>query len=382
MDFSITDEQAALGRTFEDFCQRVVAPRAADTDRRGELDRESWVDLVEMGWFGLYVEQRWGGTAEQVDWVVRAQAEESLAKACASTFLSAGASIGLCGAPLRFFGSAETQERWLPRLARGEAIGCFGLTEPDAGTDAASMRCRAERVPGGWRLYGEKALITNAPVADVGVVMAVTDPDAGHTGVTSFCVDLATAGVERTAPYRKLGLRGSPTGGLVFDGAFVPDVDVVGEVGGGFIQAMQTLEFGRVSMSHFGIGIAEAAFEAACSYAQERKAFGRPIARKQAVHFKIADMKVLLDGARLMARKAAWTKDQGLPCADLASIAKTFATEAAVKVADMAVQIHGGWGYTDDFPVERLLRDARLGPIGEGTSEIQRELIARSMLDG
>ncbi|MCB9664001.1 MAG: acyl-CoA dehydrogenase family protein [Alphaproteobacteria bacterium] len=380
MDFSLTDEQLAFGRTFEDFCQRVIAPRAADTDRSGELDRASWADLVEMGWFGLYAESAWGGTAEQVDWVIRAQAEESLAKACAATFLSAGASIGLCGAPLRLFGSPETQARWLPRLVAGEAIGCFGLTEPDAGTDAASIRCRAARTEGGWRLYGEKALITNAPLADVAVVMAVTDPDAGHMGVTAFCVDLSRPGVERTAPYRKLGLRGSPTGGLVFDGAFVPDVDVVGEVGAGFVQAMQTLEMGRISMSHFGIGIAEAAFEAACRYAQERKAFGRPIARKQAVHFKIADMKVMIDGARLMARKAAWSKEAGLPCADLASIAKTFATEAAVKVADMAVQIHGGWGYTDDFPAERLLRDARLGPIGEGTSEIQRELIARSML--
>ncbi|MCB9682907.1 MAG: acyl-CoA dehydrogenase family protein [Alphaproteobacteria bacterium] len=381
MDYAVTPAQAEFGRAFEDFCQRTIAPRAAQVDRDGELSRANWDDLAGMGWFGLYVDKAWGGTAEDVDWVMRALAEESLAKACAATFLSAGASVGLCGAPIQLFGSEALKARWLPGLASGATIGCFGLTEPDAGTDAASLRTRAERVDGGWRLHGEKALITNAPIADVCVVMAVTDPDAGHAGVTAFAVDLAGEGIARTAAYRKLGLRGSPTGGLVFDGAFVPDDAVVGTVGAGFLQAMQTLELGRISMSHFGIGIAEAAFDAASRYAVERKAFGKPIATRQAVHFKLADMKIEIDAARLMARKAAWAKASGQPAAEYASIAKLYATEMAVRCADRAVQVFGGWGYTDDFPVERLLRDARLGPIGEGTSEIQRELIARHLLD-
>lgn len=381
MDYAITEAQQTFADAFDDFCRRVVAPRAAEADRTGEIPRATWTDLSEMGFFDLYVDEAYGGAASSADWVMRAMAEESLAKACASTFLSTGASIGLCGGPIQRFGSDALKQRWLPKLRTAEAIGCFGLTEPDCGTDAAAMRMRAQKVDGGWRLTGEKALITNAPIADVAVVMAVSDPDARHAGITTFCVDLSADGVEKTPAYRKLGLRGSPTGGLVFDGVFVPDGDVVGTVGAGFLQAMQTLESGRVAMAHFGIGIAEAALEASIRYAQERVAFGKPIARKQAIHFKVADMKVAIDGARLMARKAAWMKDTGQPCADMASIAKTYATEMAVKVCDDAVQIHGGWGYTDDFAVERLLRDARLGPIGEGTSEIQRELIAGSMLD-
>lgn len=381
MDYSISDAHKQFGQTFEDFCQRTLAARAADVDRAGVLSRDNWADLVEMGYFQLYHDTAYGGLGDDADWLMRALAEESLSKACASTFLSAGASIGLCGGPIGHHGSDALKERWLPGLVSGELIGCFGLTEPDAGTDAASIRTRARKVGDTFVLNGEKALITNAPDAHVGVIMAVTDPEAGHTGVTAFAVDLSKPGITRSEPYRKMGLRGSPTGSLMFEDVELSADDIVGIEGAGFFQAMQTLEFGRISMSHFGIGIAEAAFEAACRYSLERKAFGRPIARKQAVHFKIADMKVQIDAARLMARKVAWMKDEGMPCADMASISKCYATEMAVRVTDLAVQIFGGWGYTDDFPVERLYRDARLGPIGEGTSEIQRELIARSMLD-
>lgn len=379
MDFSITDEQTQLSGAFDTFCRERIAPRAAAVDRAGELSRANWADLVEIGFFRMYHQADVGGI--DADWVVRAMAEESLSRACAATFLSAGASIGLAGAPIGHFGTEALKRRWLPGLVSGELIGCFALTEPGAGTDAAAIRTRARRDGSGWKLTGEKALITNASVADLAVVMAVTDPEAGHSGVTAFAVDLSRAGVTRTPDYQKLGLRGSPTGGLIFDDVALSDDDIIGAEGAGFFQAMQILEYGRISMSHFGIGIAEAAYEAAITYATERKAFGRPIARKQAVHFKIADMKVMIDGARLMARRVAWMKSTGRPCALQASVSKTYATEMAVKVTDLAVQIHGGWGYTDEFPVERLYRDARLGPIGEGTSEIQRELIARMILD-
>ena len=381
MDLSLDPADLAAATAFERFCQERIAPRAKLTDERGSIPAENWADLAEMGFFKMHYPESAGGF--EVSWEVRAMAQESLAKACAATFLSTGASIGLCGAPLHQFGTAAQKERWLAPLIRAEKVGCFGLTETDAGSDAAAIRTRAKKVDGGWILNGEKALITNAPIADVGIIMAVTDPDAGVGGVTMFVVDLSSKGISRSAPYKKMGLRGSETGGLVFDDVELSDDDVVGEVGQGFIQAMQTLELGRIGMCHFAIGIADAAFDAACRYAEERKAFGKPIAKLQAIHFKIADMKVEIDGARLMARQIAWRKEaEGEYLGPLASVAKTYATEMACRVTDMAVQIFGGWGYTSDHPVERLFRDARLGPIGEGSSEIQRELIARELLDG
>lgn len=381
MDFSISRDDEALARSFEAFCRDKLAPRAHDVDRAGAIPRQTWDDLASVGFLGLGYPEEWGGSP--APWVARCMAQESLAKACASTFLSVGASVGLFGLPVFTFGSDEQKDNWLRKVIKAEAIGCFALTEPGTGTDAAAIKTRAKKKQGGgFLLSGEKALITNAPNADVALVLAVTDPDAGHGGVTAFVVDLSKKGVSRTEPYQKMGLRGSPTGGLLFDDVELEDKDILGSEGAGFLQAMTTLEYGRLGMCHFGIGIAEAAYEAACKYATERTAFGRPIARMQAVHFKIADMKVELDAARLIARRVAWLKmGKDQPCQELASIAKLYCTEMAVRVTDHAVQIHGGWGYTDDFVVERLYRDARLGPIGEGTSEIQRELIARSLLD-
>lgn len=379
MDFSISSEQKEFATQFEKFCQERIAPRSTQVDSAGELSRENWADLIEMGYFQLYYPPELGGIG--ADFVMKAMAEESLSKACASTFLSAGASIGLAGGPIFHFGSAAQHEKWLKPLMSGKTIGCFALTEPGAGTDAASIRCRAVKSGDRFILNGEKALITNAPLADMAIVMAVTDPDAGPGGVTAFAVDLHADGVTRSAPYQKMGLRGSPTGGITFEDVELSVDDVVGAEGAGFVQAMQILEHGRISMSHFGIGIAEAALEASMKYASERQAFGKSIARLQAVHFKIADMKIELDTARLMARQVASLSSQGKPCSELASISKLYATEMAVRTTDRAVQIHGGWGYTNDFSVERLYRDARLGPIGEGTSEIQRELIARAVLD-
>jgi len=379
MDFSISKEHEAFGAHFERFCQERIAPRAKNVDGAASFSKQNWADLVEQGFFKLYAPEEHGGI--DADWLTRALAEESLAKACAATFLSAGASIGLCGGPILHFGNDAQKKRWLVPLVEGKLVGCFGLTEPSAGTDAAAIVTRAKKQGSTWRLSGEKALITNAPIADVAVVMAKTDPDAGYAGVTSFIVDLKKPGVSRTEPYTKMGLRGSPTGGLVFDDVELTDDDVLGAEGAGFLQAMQILELGRISMSHFGIGIAEAAMQSAMRYATDRKAFGKPIARMQAVHFQIADMKIEIDAARLMARRVAWLKSTGEECRDLASVSKLYATEMAVRVCNRAVQIHGGWGYTDDYDVERLLRDARLGPLGEGTSEIQRELIARGILD-
>lgn len=379
MDYSVTSEQEAAAKAFDAFCREEIAPRAKEADATGKLPDDTFVKLGAIGFLGLPYPEELGGA--NADFVVRAMAEESLAKACASTFLSVGASGGLFGGPVFEFGSASQKEQWLVPVIRGAKVGCFALTEPGAGTDVVNIQTRAHREAGGWRLTGEKALITNAPNADVALVMAVTDPEAGYGGVTSFVVDLSSRGVTKSAPYEKMGLRASATGGLHFDDVHLGDEHVLGEVGQGFIQAMQTLEWGRLGMAHLSIGIAEAALEASMKYATERSAFGKTIARHQAVHFKIADMKIELDAARLMARQVAWRKSKGESCAELASVAKLYATEMAVRATDRAVQVHGGWGYTRDFQVERLYRDARLGPIGEGTNEIQRELIARALLD-
>ena len=379
MDFSISDDDLALAQNFENFCQKEIAPRAAQVDQEEAFSRENFQALRDVGYLGLHHDENVGG--QNATWLSRVMTEESLAKACASTFLSVGASIGLCGGPLAHFASESQKQKWLKPLVEGETIGCFALTEPHCGTDAARINTRAKKSKGQYLLRGEKALITNAPIADVALVFARTDEEAGVAGVTAFIVDLNKKGVGRSKALKKMGLRGSPTGSLHFDDVILSDDDVLGEVGQGFVQAMMTLEHGRIGMAHFGIGIAEAAYEASLKYANEREAFGRAISKKQAVHFKIANMKVDIDAARLMTRKVAWTKyEAAQECRELASIAKLFATEMAVRVSNDALQIHGGWGYTNDFVVERLCRDARLGPIGEGTSEIQKELIAKSLL--
>jgi butyryl-CoA dehydrogenase len=382
MDFSIDPDTQALTDAFANHCRRHIAPHAAEVDRTGVIPRSHWEGLRDLGFLSqLYATDL---TAPSSQWLARGIMEEELAKACAATFLSVGAHAGLCGAPLSLFGTPAQRDQWLRPLLNLDLIGCFALTEPAAGTDAARIQLRAERTPTGWLLRGEKALITNAPIADIAIVMARTDHSVGHGwhGVSMFVVDLRGPGIERSAPYRKQGVRGSLTGGLRFDDAAIPANALIGEEGMGFVQAMKTLSLGRLAMCSYGIGIAEAAYDAARAYATDRKAFGRPIARLQAVHFKIADMKVDIDGARLLSRRAAWLHATGNDDAAITSAAKLYATEMAERVTREALQIHGGWGYTDDYAVDRLSRDARLGTLGEGTSEIQRELIARSLLDG
>ncbi|MBI5495762.1 MAG: acyl-CoA dehydrogenase family protein [Deltaproteobacteria bacterium] len=379
MDFGLSAEQQAFRDAFEKFCQDKIAPRAAAVDRAGEFPRENYRALAEHGFLGLGYPEDVGGTP--VDPLCNCFAAESLAAACASTFLAAGASRDLFGTPLVRFGTEEQKKRYLPGIAAGDKVGCMALTEPGAGSDVARIRTRARKHGSGWQLSGEKALITNAPVADWALVFAVTDPGAGYGGVSTFVVDLAARGVKRSAPYRKTGLRGSPTGGLTFDDVELPADALVGAEGAGFLQAMQTLDKGRVGMACFGIGLARAAMAAAIKYASERETFGKKLQQHQAIHFKIADMQVQIEGARWMTWRVALDGGEGdTGLREMASVAKLFATEMAVRVTDQALQIHGGWGYTEDFPVERYWRDARLGPIGEGASEIQREIIARALL--
>ena len=386
MNYDLNEDQIAIQQNFANFCKKEIAPRApeldrADSETAAKMMKENIKKLASIGYLGMGHEEAFGGT--DLDLISQVVAGEEVAKACASTFLSSGASCGLFGKPLRLFGTEEQKKKYLPGILSGELIGCFGLTEPGAGSDAAGIQASAVKKGDKWVLNGSKTFITNSTIADVCLVFAYNDRQAGPgAGVTCFLIDRGTKGLEFGKPFDKMGFRGSPTGELFLNDCEVPESAVLGEVGRGFIQAMQTLEYGRIGMATVCLGVAMASMEEANAYSKERKAFGRPINRYQEVSFKLADMMILTDVSRLLIFRAAWAKETGNPEATvLASCAKVFASEAAVQASNLAVQVHGGYGYIKEFAVERLYRDAKLGDIGEGTSEIQRILIARDILN-
>lgn len=385
MNYDLTDEQKSIRENFAAFCREKIEPRAplldrAEADEVENLIKENIAMLASIGYTGMNHEEKYGGT--DLDLISQAIAGEEVAKACASTYLSAGASCGLFGVPLRLFGNDEQKEKYLPGIISGDLIGCFGLTEPGAGSDAAGISTSAVKKGDRWIINGSKTFITNASIADAAMVFAYNDRDAGPaSGVTCFLVDRDTPGLSTGRSFDKMGFRGSPTAELVLEDCEVPESAVLGQVGKGFVQAMQTLEYGRIGMATVSLGIACACLDYANQYSKERKAFGRFINRFQEVSFKLADMYIMTDTSRLLIYQAAWAKENNSPdAAVLASCAKLFASEAATKISGMAVQVFGGYGYIREFPVERLYRDAKLGDIGEGTSEIQRILISRDMI--
>ncbi|MGQ9842336.1 MAG: acyl-CoA dehydrogenase family protein [Spirochaetota bacterium] len=384
MNYELNDIQKSIKDNFKKFCENEIKPHAAQLDigdgKSVEILKKNIKKLGDLGYLGMIHEEEYGGTNQ--DLINFAIAGEEVAKACAATFLSAGASCGLCGMPIRLFGSKKQKEKYLPGIVSGDIIGSFGLTEPQAGSDAVAIATTAKKKGDKWILNGTKTFITNAPIADVCLVMAYNDKEAGPAnGVTAFLVDKGTPGFSTGKPFEKMGYRGSPTSEVFLEDCEVGDDAVLGEVGKGFIQAMQTLEFGRIGMATVSLGVAMACMEEAVKYSTERKAFGKPINRYQEVSFKLADMMILTDLSRLLIYKAAWAKQTNNPeAAILASCAKLFASEAATQISSWALQIHGGYGYIKEFPIERLYRDAKLGEIGEGTSEIQRILIARDLL--
>lgn len=385
MDYSLTDVQKSIKDNFATFCNKELAPRAPllDTATHEQVQvmiKENIKKLADIGYLGMAHEEKYGGT--NLDLLSQAIAGEEVARACASTFLSAGASNGLFGVPLRLFGTEEQKSKYLPGIIKGDIIGSFGLTEPEAGSDAAAIRTTAVKKGNEWILNGSKTFITNAPITDVCLIMAYNDKEAGPgAGVTGFLVDKSTPGFVVGKPFDKLGFRGSPTAEIFLEDCKVPESAVLGQVGAGFIQAMQTLEYGRIGMATVSLGIAVACMDFANAYSKDRKTFGKPINRYQEISFKLADMMIMTDISRLLIHKAAWAKEAKDPeSAVLASCAKLFASESATKIASMAVQVHGGYGYIKEYPVERLYRDAKLGEIGEGASEIQRILIAKSIL--
>jgi alkylation response protein AidB-like acyl-CoA dehydrogenase len=378
MDFELSGEQSQLRRTVRGFAEKELAPHSREWDERQEFPREVFSKLGELGLAGCCWPEEYGGSGlSTLDWAI---VMEELARADAGVALSLAAHHSLCSAHIHLAGSEEQKQRFLPPLARGEKVGCWGLTEPGSGSDAGGMRTTAVRDGGRWVLNGSKNFITNGAVADTAVVMAVTDRAAVKKGISAFVVERGTAGFRAGKKEDKLGVRSSVTSELVLEDCRVPADNLIGREGMGFVDTLKILDKGRVGIAAFSVGIAAASLEASMRYARERRQFGHPIADFQAIQFKIAEMATRTDAARLLTWRAAAMADAGQSHTAESAMAKLFASEAAVEIALEAIQIHGGYGYLKDYPVERYLRDAKIGTIGEGTSEVQRLVIARQLL--
>ncbi|MFQ3568033.1 MAG: acyl-CoA dehydrogenase family protein [Aggregatilineales bacterium] len=379
MDFELTPEQRLWQRTLRDFCEAEIKPYAAEVDRTGQLRWEAIRKMAPLGLLSLDVAEQDGGAG--MDAIGIAIAMEELGRACGSTALSIAAHNGLGCAPIARWGTPAQKARYLPRLLSGETLGALALTEPSAGSDlAGGVQTTARRAGDEWVIDGSKAWITNAGLAPVITVLLRTDPSAGTRGFSLMLVDTDAPGLTIHPPEKKMGLQGSPTHMLTFDSVRVSADAVLGIEGQGFQQTMQILDSGRIGIGALSVGLAQAAFEASVRYARERHAFGKPISEHQAIQWMIADAALEIDAARLLVYRAAWLKEQGRPFSKAAAMAKLMATEVAERAARNAIQIHGSYGYSREFPVERIYRDQRLMTIGEGTSEVQRMVIARRVL--
>ena len=374
----LSDEQRQIRDTLRAFARDELAPNAAAWDREHTFPREALRALGSLGALGIVVPEAWGGAA--LDYVSLAVALEEIAAGdgATSTIVSVQNSV-VCG-PIDAFGSDTQKARYLPQLARGEKLGCFCLTEPQTGSDASAITTRAERRGDGYVLNGVKQFITTGANADVAIVFAVTDKAAGKKGISAFVVETKTPGFVVARIEEKLGQRASDTAQIVFENCAVPATNLLGCEGDGYRIALANLEGGRIGIAAQAVGMARAALDAALAYARERRAFGKPIGEHQAVNFRLADMATRVDVARQMVWHAAALRDAGEPCLKEASMAKLFASEMAEQVASDAIQIHGGYGYVADFPVERIYRDVRVCQIYEGTSDIQRMVIGRAVL--
>ncbi|MCB0325067.1 MAG: acyl-CoA dehydrogenase, partial [Bdellovibrionales bacterium] len=375
MDAELSEEQRLVRKMAKEFAGDVVQPLARKVDHEHYFPQELIPKLGELGFLGVNVPETFGGAA--LDYVSYALIVEELARVCASTSVIVSAHNSLCIWPILAYGNEEQKTRYLPSLAAGSTLGCFALSEPGTGSDAARQTCSAvEQDDGTWKIDGVKNWITNGPVADVCVLFTMTHPERKHKGINAFIVDLKnTPGVTIGKREEKLGICGSPTSSLMFENTFLPPSQLLGAPGEGFKIAMATLDGGRIGIAAQAVGIGRAALEDSLSYAKEREAFGKPIAEHQSIQNYLADMSCRIDGARLLAHRAARRKDRGLPYTKEAAQAKLFASEAAVDAALKGIQIHGGYGYVKEFNVERYLRDAKITEIYEGTSEIQRLVI-------
>ncbi|HEY9897583.1 MAG TPA: acyl-CoA dehydrogenase [Pantanalinema sp.] len=378
MDFQLTEEQQMLKEMARDLADRVIAPRAEHHDKTGEFPMANFKVLAENGLLGIPFSEQYGGAgADYVSYVI---ALEEICRACASTGVTMSVQTSLAAAPLNQFGTHEQKVKYLQPLLEGETIGAYSLSEVAAGTDAASLKCRAVKDGDDYVLTGTKMWVTNGYYADTYIVYATLDPSLGHKGITAFIVEKGTPGFTFGKKEDKLGIRGSSTYELVFDGCRVPAANRLGDEGQGFKIAMWTLDGGRIGISAQAIGIAQAALDQAIKYTQERKQFGKSISDNQAIQFYLAEMATDIEAARLLMYRAASLKDQGKNHTQAASMAKLMASETAMWVSTKGVQLHGGYGFTTDFPAERFMRDAKITEIYEGTSEVQRMVIARNEL--
>lgn len=378
MEFGFTKEQKLALQMYQDFVKNEVKPLAAEIDVTEEFPLENVRKMGKLGMMGIPFPKEYGGA--NGDYLSYILAVEELGKACASTSVILSAHTSLCCSPIHVYGTEEQKQKYLPALLKGEKIGAFALTEPNAGTDAAGQQTFATLDGDYYVLNGSKVFITNAAYADVFIVFAMTDRSKGTRGISAFIVEKGFEGFRIGKIEEKLGIRASSTGELIFENVRVPKANLLGKEGQGFKIAMATLDGGRIGIAAQAVGIAEGAFDEAVKYMKERKQFGRSLSAYQGLQWYMAEMAVKIEAARLLLYKAAWAKEQGQPYSEAAAMAKLYGAETAMEVTTKVVQIFGGYGYTKDYPVERMMRDAKITEIYEGTSEVQKMVIAANVL--
>jgi alkylation response protein AidB-like acyl-CoA dehydrogenase len=378
VDFRLSDDQELLRASVREFAEAEMRPHVMEWDEAQHFPMDLLPKLAELGLMGVQFAEEFGGSGmSAVDYCV---CIEELARVCPAIALSVAAHNGLCSAHINMFGTEAQKAKYLPRLVRGQVLGAWGLTEAGAGSDAASMKTSAVRDGDGWRINGAKNFITHGRIGGVMVVVAVTDRTKGNRGISAFVVEHGTPGMSAGKKENKLGMRASDTSEVIFQDCRIPAADLLGAEGQGFINTLQVLDAGRIGIAALSVGLAQGAYEAARNYAKERRQFGQPIAAFQAIQWKLADNATRIEAARLLTYRAAYLKDRGQRMTRESAMAKLFASEIAVKAADDCVQIHGGYGFVKDYPAEKFFRDVKLLTIGEGTSEIQRLVIARQLL--
>ncbi len=379
MDFRPSEEQELLRASVREFAEAEMRPHVMEWDESQHFPMDLLPKLADLGLMGIQFAEQYGGSAmSAVDYCI---CIEELARVCPAIALSVAAHNGLCMSHINMFGDETQKSKYLPRLVRGEVLGAWGLTESGAGSDAAGMKTAAVRDGAGWILNGSKNFITHGTIGGVMVVVAVTDRAKGHRGISAFVVEHGTPGMSAGKKENKLGMRASDTSEVIFQDCRIGAEQRLGEEGQGFIDTLQVLDAGRIGIAALSVGLAQGAYEAALRYAKQRRQFGQPIAAFQAIQWKLADNATRIEAARLLTYRAAYLKDRGQRLTRESAMAKLFASEIAVKAADDCVQIHGGYGFVKDYPAEKYFRDVKLLTIGEGTSEIQRLVIARQLLN-
>lgn len=378
MDFELNEEQQQVKRMVREFAEAELKPNVMKWDEEQYFPKELWPKLGELGLTGVIFPEEYGGAG--MGYVEYATVIEELSRVDGSIGLSVAAHNSLCTNHIYQYGTKEQRERFVTPLAKGEKVGAWGLTEPGSGSDASGLKTTARKKNGGWVINGAKNFITHGISGDTCVVLAFTEREMRSRGITAFIVERGTKGFLPGKKENKLGVRASETASIIFEDCYVPVENQLGERGRGFVNAMQILDGGRISIASMALGIAQGAYESALKYSKEREQFGKPIFEFQAIQFKLADMATQIEAARLLVHRAAWLKDNKKQTTKESAMAKVYASEIAVKVCEEAIQIHGGYGYTKDYPPEKHWRDAKLCTIGEGTSEVQRLVIARQLL--